>query len=177
MNENFEELNNIIDMIKVNKERSSFSINQLKIKHYYWNSSDEINAGMPISTSIELNCKYDYENQKLLWAKTIEHEYLDFGDYKEHNINRYTIPLENQENIIKEIEKYDLRNLGNNYFSDIEPNNFTHWELTYNNYFKISGTYDQEIEEFKKISKLLKFKEEIIIETKKIKDKLTMINS
>ena len=36
---------------------------------------------------------------------------------------------------------------------------FFRWELTYNYHFKIVGTYDQEIKEFKEISDLLGFGE------------------
>ena len=41
-----------------------------------------------------------------------------------------------------------------------------------NNYFKIVGTYDQNIEEFEKISDILNFKKIIADEDKKIQDKL-----
>ena len=40
------------------------------------------------------------------------------------------------------------------------------------NYFKIVGTYDQNIEEFEKISDILNFKKIIADEDKKIQDKL-----
>lgn len=37
----------------------------------------------------------------------------------------------------------DLRVLRNNYFSDDEIQWYSHWELEYNYYFKISGTFER----------------------------------
>ena len=45
--------------------------------------------------------------------------------------------MENSYDLIKNLESCDLRDLKNNYFTEENPERFTHWELTYNNYFKI----------------------------------------
>ena len=94
---------------------------------------------------------------------SLEESYKDSTDTYEEKIDG---------NIIKELEIYDLRNLKNNYFTDKNPERFTHWEVEYNYYFKIVGTYDQEPEEIKKISEILNFKQIIEEETNKIKKKL-----
>jgi len=174
MNNEFDDFSNIIDdEIKIEREKKTFELTQLKLEHYHWNSGD-IDVGMPVTTSLELKCEYNFESQKLDWKKTISHTYLSLEDYHNHTTSSYTEIIENF-NIIKEIEKYDLRGLKNNYFTDENPDRFTHWELTYNNYFKISGTYDQEIEAYVKISELLGFKEIIETETKKIQEKLEQL--
>ena len=57
--------------------------------------------------------------------------------------------------MLKFLENNDLRNLKNNYFSDDKVQRNPHWELEYNNYFKISGTFDQEPKEIKKVISIL----------------------
>ena len=52
------------------------------------------------------------------------------------------------------------------------PHNYSHWELSYNYYFKIAGTYDQEIPEFKRISEILNFEAIMKQEQEKIKEKI-----
>ena len=41
-------------------EQIPFSINQLKITHFHWNSG-EIKEGTPIRTSVELKSEFDFE--------------------------------------------------------------------------------------------------------------------
>ena len=171
MKNEYDDFGNIItDNIKIERENRPFELTQLKLEHYHWNSG-EFDIGMPVTTSIELKCEYNFESQKKEWKKTISHTYLSLEDYHNHTTESHVENIEDF-SLIKEIEKYDLRNLKNNYFTDEDPERFKHWELTYNNYFKISGTYDQEIEAYLKISELLDFKRIIKIETKKIEEKL-----
>ncbi len=155
--------------VTIEREIDEFKITQLKVEHFYWSSGD-IDAGMPVSTSIELTCEYNFQSEKLEWKKTITHNYLSLENSYEVSSNKYTSILEDSDQIINSIEKYDLRKLKNNYFSESNPERFTHWELTYNEYFKIVGTYDQEINEFVQISELLNFKKIINDETNKIRN-------
>lgn len=171
MNNDF---NNTINNIQAINEKNVFKINQLKLEHFYWNF-DNIDIGAPITTSIELTCYYNYETEKLEWKKTISHTYLSLENCTKHTTDTYDEKIENPDELIKAIELYDLRDLKNNYFTEKEPENFSHWELTYNTYFKIVGTYDQIIIEFEKISRLLQFKEIIKQETQKIRKKLETI--
>ena len=168
MNNQIDDFESVIDDVKVERNRSSFTINQLKIEHFYWQSGD-IDTGYPISTSIELSCNYNFNLQKNEWTKTVSHTYYKSIDSKETNV--YSEKLEN-DNIVKLIEQIDLRDLNNNYFTEEAPERFTHWEITYNYYFKIVGTYDQDIEAFKKISEILHFKDIMNAETKKIQSQL-----
>lgn len=161
-----DEFENAINDVEVKRESTEFKITQLKIEHFYWNSG-EIDGGMPVSTSIELTCEYNYQLNKLDWKKTVVHNYRDFDNYYEVLNNKYTSVFDDEQ-IINTIEKYDLRSLGNNYFTDENPERFTHWEITYNSYFKIVGTFDQEISEFSKISDLLDFKDIMKKELEKI---------
>lgn len=174
MNEIFDDFSDVLNNISIEREKTKFEITHLKLKHYYWNE-EERNINMPISTSIELTCRYDFENNKLIWKKTISYTYQNLNNCYENQTNSYTEELYDSDKIINEIEKYDLRELKNNYFTDKEPNNFTYWELTYNNYFKIVGTYDQEIEAFKEISNILNFKKIIKEVPKKIEDELKQL--
>ncbi|MDE6140964.1 MAG: hypothetical protein K2G03_00020, partial [Bacilli bacterium] len=141
--------NDIWDIKKDDDEiidRKKFKINQIKLEHFYFNSGEK-DAGMPISTSLELSCYYNYDVQSLLWKKNIVHNYVSLEDGLSVSTDSYEEEI-NASELIKELEKYDLRELKNNYFSDSDLEQFTHWEITYNNYFKIVGTYDNEIEEF-----------------------------
>ena len=150
-----------IKNIKVERERKEFKLAQLKLEHFYFNSGD-IDDGMPVSTSIELVNKYNFEEKKEKWQKTISHTYINLGNESNEETNTYEEVLENEE-IIKELEKYDLRDLNNNYFTEEAPEKYSYWTLSYNYKFKIVGTYDQEIDEFKNIKNILGF-EEIIKE-------------
>lgn len=171
MNNEYDDFSGAIDNIQIDRTRPEFELNQLKLEHHHW-SSGEIDVGMPITTSVELTCNYNFEKEKLEWKKTISHTYLSLENDKEQNTDNYDEQIENPDEIIKEIEKNDLRELKNNYFTEENPERFTHWELTYNNYFKIVGTYDQNVVEFDKISDILNFKNIIDEETKKVQDKL-----
>ena len=148
-----------------------FKLTQLKIEHYYL-SFDNIEAGAPISTSVELTCEYSYEADRLNWNKTISHKYRSFDNYEQECIDSYTENFEMSENILSKIEFNDLRNLKNNYFSEEEPDNLTHWEITYNNSFKIVGTYDQLIPEVELIGDLLGLKMIMNQELKKVHEKI-----
>jgi len=169
MNDNFEDIIN--ENIEIKRNNNPFKISQLKLTNYYWNSGD-IDVGMPISTSVELNCKYNFDKEILEWTKKVSHTYLSLYDTFEEVTDTYVDKLQNAEEIISKLEEHDLRNLNNNYFTDENPERFTHWEITYNTYFKIVGTYDQELDIFKKFSELLDFKKIMDEELKKVEDKL-----
>ena len=171
MNNESDDFSSVIENVKVERKRNPFEINQLKIEHFYWDY-DNIDVGAPVSTSVELICNYNYEEEILEWNKIISHTYLSIDNDSNYTTDTYQEKIENPDKLIKKIEKYDLRDLKNNYFTEEEPERFTHWELTYNNYFKIVGTYDQDIKEFKEISKLLNFKGIIKEEVNKIQEKL-----
>lgn len=171
MNNEFDDFSNAIDNIKVDRKKSAFEISQLKIEHFHWNSGD-IDVGMPITTSIELACNYNFKKEKLEWKKIVSHTYLSLKNYKDSTTDTYEEEIANPDGLIKKLENYDLRELKNNYFTEENPERFTHWELTYNHYFKIVGTYDQIVSEFEKISDILNFKKIIDDENKKIQNKL-----
>ena len=157
--------NEAIKDIKVEKEVTKFKLEQLKLEHFYIDDED-IDNNTPISTSIELTSKYNFETNKNEWKKKVSHTYIDLNS--DDNTNSYEEVLENEE-LIRQIEKYDLRNLKNNYFTEEAPERYTYWVLTYNNKFKIVGTYDQEIDEFINIRNLLNFKEIMNEELNKLK--------
>lgn len=151
-------------------EQIPFSINQLKITHYHWNSG-EIEVGTPIRTSVELKSEFDFETNKLRWFKTVTHQYYKLtwenGSEKQSYTEEVNIP-----EIISSLNKIDLRNLKNNYFSETIPERYTHWEIKYNYYFKIVGTYNNEIEEFKEICYLIDFEKILNEELDKVDKKI-----
>ncbi len=171
MNNEFDDFSNAIGNVNVERNKNTFKISQLKIEHFHWNSGD-IDVGMPVTTSVELTCNYNFEKEKLEWKKTISHTYLSLDNDKEYTTDTNDEEIENPDELIKIIENYDLRELKNNYFTEENPERFTHWELTYNHYFKIVGTYDQNVFEFEKIRDILDFKKIIDIEIKRIQNKL-----
>ncbi len=129
--------------------REPFKLSQLKYTKYHW-MSGEIVDGCPITTSIEIKPEM-LENK---WKVNIIHKYMMEDDYEEKTINKqYELP--NQETILEILENNDLRDLKNNYFSNDKIQRYSHWELEYNNYFKISGTFDNEPEQVKKIISIL----------------------
>ncbi|MFA5602114.1 MAG: hypothetical protein WDA21_00020 [Bacilli bacterium] len=157
--------------IKETENNIPFKINKLKLVHYYFNDGDMI-KGEPIKTSIEIKGIYDFEKQKVKWIKTVSHTYYSFTGHDKETTDSYSIDLDENHFLISELEKNDLRNLKNNYFTEADPERLTYWEIWYNYYFKIVGTYDREVEEFKKISKLLDLKQIITSECNRVKDKL-----
>lgn len=135
--------------------QKEFKIIQLKFEHFHFYDGD-ITVGMPISTSIELACNYSFEKGKLDWKKIIKHSFFS-NEYPNKKSEIVYDEVLNDEKLIAKLSNYDLRPLGNNYYTDIVPDNYSHWELSYNNYFKIAGTYDLMPLEVKEISKLLDF--------------------
>lgn len=108
--------------------------------------SGEIVNGCPITTSIEIKPEMLSNN----WKVIILHTYMMENNYEERTIKKeYNLP--SQDVILEILKENDLRNLKNNYFSNDKTQRFSHWELEYNNYFKISGTFDQEPKEIKKV--------------------------
>ena len=155
---------------KSETKKEPFKLTQLKLECFHW-IYDEKEPGMPITTSIELECTYNYEKQKTEWTKKVIHKYVSFEDRHDCSVvSNFSVLKEDK--IIKEIEKYNLRELKNNYFTEEEPECFRHWELRYNYYFKISGTFDQEIDEYEKISQLLEFNQIIKSKVRKVQEEL-----
>ena len=113
MDNTFDDFDGAIDDINVERKKNKFELVQLKLEHYYFNSGD-IDAGMPLSTSIELSCNYNFEKAKLEWTKIVSHTYLSLNNPHENVTDTYTEEVSNIEQLIREIEKYDLRDLKNN---------------------------------------------------------------
>ena len=163
--------NNIPNNAKAEHIRKPFKLTQLKLEIFHLNDG-ELDLGMPISTSIELNSNYNYEAQILEWEKTISHTYISSNGVSELKTSEYKEKDNNISSIIEKIEKLDLRNLGNNYYTEDAPNDFSHWEITYNNYFKIVGTMDQYVKEYNIINDLLDMNKTIRTEISKVKKQM-----
>lgn len=129
--------------------REPFKLSQLKYTKHHWMSGEIVN-GCPITTSIEIKPKM-LGNK---WKVSIIHKYMLEDNHEKKAINKeYDLP--SQETVLEILESNDLRDLKNNYFSDDKIQRYSHWELEYNYYFKISGTFDQEPEEVKKVVSVL----------------------
>ncbi len=141
-----EEKENAIDNTS---NREKFKLSQLKYTKYHWMSGEVVN-GCPITTSIEIVPEMLGEK----WKVNVIHKYMLENNYEVKTINKQ-YDLQNQKTKLEILENNDLRDLKNNYFSDDKIEGYTHWELEYNYYFKISGTFDQEPKEIKKVESIL----------------------
>lgn len=143
--------NNSLIEETISEGRVPFRIFQLKYTMYHFNTGFK-SKGTPITTSIEL--VNDMSENK--WKMNVIHKYvLENADGQASITKQYD--LQDQEKTLQMLESNDLRNLKNNYFSDNQLERYSHWELEYNNYFKISGTFDKEPEEVKNIVDILGF--------------------
>lgn len=135
--------------INASSNREAFKLSQLKYTKHHWMSGEIVN-GCPITTSIEIKP----EMLSNRWKVDIVHKYMLEDNHEKKVINKqYDLP--NEKAILGILEKEDLRDLKNNYFSDDKIQKYSHWELEYNYYFKISGTFDQEPKEVKKVVSVL----------------------
>ncbi len=135
--------------INASSNREAFKLSQLKYTKHHWMSGEIVN-GCPITTSIEI--KPEMLSNK--WKVNIVHKYMLEDNHEKKVINKqYDLP--NEKAILGILEKEDLSDLKNNYFSDDKIQKYSHWELEYNYYFKISGTFDQEPKEVKKVVSVL----------------------
>ena len=139
-----------------------FELKQIKLSHYHFNNGN-YSKGMPIITSLELLL----DNDKTI--KKISHEYIYDEINRLTKINSYE-EIINNTSIFKSLELYDLKNLKNNYYTDYGIEKLSHYEINYNYMFKIVGTYDNEINEYKDICDILGFKELINDEIIKAKN-------
>lgn len=169
MIENNEDFSSVLN-INVERKKEKYKLYNIMFIHYYFNSGD-IEVGNPIFTSVELKSNYNYEMQKLEWNKIIKHSYYGYNDNFESIINEREEKLSDFE-LITELENIDLRDYKNNYFTDSDTDRFTHWEIHYNDYFSIVGTYDQEFKEVNKIKEILDVKNIIQEEIEKVKNEI-----
>lgn len=151
--------------INASSNREAFKLSQLKYTKHHWMSGEIVN-GCPITTSIEI--KPEMLSNK--WKVNIVHKYM-LEDTHEEKVISKQYDLQNEKAILEILGKEDLRNLKNNYFSDDKVQKYSHWELEYNYYFKISGTFDQVPEEVKKVISVLNC-ENIINESLKKVDEI-----
>ncbi len=132
-------------------------LDQIKYECFF-STVDAPYSGMPINFSVDLRSKFDIKSRKRIWIKTILCSFISYQNINEKETRKREEKLENSTEIIKRLEEIDLRNLKNNYFTDFIPEKFSRWELTYNHYFKVVGTFDREVEEIKEVSKILDVK-------------------
>ncbi len=149
--------------------KEPFELSHLKYTKYHW-MSGAISDGCPITTSIEIN----REMLSNKWKVNIIHKYMLAKEHEEKIIShQYDLP--NQEIVLKTLENNDLRNLKNNYFSDDKIESYSHWEVEYNYYFKIAGTFDLEPDEIKEVVNVLNCNKIIEEELLKVEKKFNHI--
>lgn len=146
------------------KEKETFKLNMIKLSHHHY-FKDDAYDGMPIITSVQIDKKDDK------YLKTVKHIYVDTSAFNNVNMSYYTEEIENGDDLFSIFEKYDLKNLKNNYFTDTDKERYQYYEIDYNDTFKIVGTYDNEIIEYKDFCDILNFKDIIKEEIRKIKEK------
>lgn len=132
-------------------ENEPFKIEELKLEYFYFDSGEKDNV-LPISTSVELTSKYDFNLQRDIWTKRTVHRFRGLNGTVDEEVLSEELK---DDSLIQRLEKYDLRDLKNNYFSESKPERYSRWELSYNYLFKIVGSGDIVIEEYKELSDLL----------------------
>ena len=144
MNDDFED---VINNTEVVIKQKPFDLYKIKVNYCHWFSGD-IMIGQPVRTSLILN---RYEKSKI-----IEHSYYGYEDSHEIVTDVEKNDFPDCDKLFNKLKNIDLRNLKNNYFTNSNPESFRHWEVEYNDYFKISGTFDQMPEEITNIFDILK---------------------
>ena len=142
-------LNNLNSELEHKHNEEKFELVHLKYTVFHW-MSGAIANGDAIETSIEIGPEMFGDK----WKLNVIHKYILESDFNGKSIKEQ-YDLNNQDEIIKLLENNDLRNLKNNYFSNDKIQRYSHWELEYNNYFKISGTFDNQPEQIKNIVNIL----------------------
>ncbi|MBR1416736.1 MAG: hypothetical protein IJ572_02840 [Bacilli bacterium] len=170
MNSKFDDFSDLLnENLEIKSNRNPFNITQIKLEYYHFMSGD-IDFGTPTTTSIELVAEYDFNRQKMIWNKIVSHSYYGFNSNYSQETITYKEEIDNS--IIEQLEKIDLRNLKNNYFTDSNPQRFSHFELNYNYFFKIVWTKDQELDELSQIIEILDFDNIIKEEIRKVNEKM-----
>ena len=76
----------------------------------------------------------------------------------------------------QKLEKYNLKDYKNNYYTQDPEENSEYWQIEYNDKFKITGTYDSQIDILILLINFLDFSKIKKFESEKIKMKLEEIN-
>ncbi len=125
----------------------------VRLTKYY--SSNKVNEGTPISTSIQIVKGYDKVNKKELGNKIVKHLYYS-GENLEVKEKVIINEINNYKEIMHNLDSLNLHKLKNNYYTDKCPDCLEHWELEYD-MFKIVGTYNNYIKKLKKVEDILDF--------------------
>jgi len=121
-------------------ERDKFELTQLKVSNYYLYEKDH-NIGQVVSNSIEI-----IDNKMIITINYIDNNLEEVIDVFDKNIEL---------DIINELEKIDLREINNNY---VYEDNGNYWSIEYNNKFKICGDFNNIIDEYSNIIKIIDYK-------------------
>lgn len=153
---------------------NSYKIRQIKYTKYHF-MSGKIYLGCPIITFVEIKKEFDFTSKKEIIKKIVTHKYYcDENSYKvKENITEEILA---EQSILEKVADVNLVDLRNNYFTDKNPERFSHWEIEYNNRFKIVGTFDQELDEVKMIKELLDFENIEKVELDKAKMEILSSN-
>ena len=139
-----------------------FKLKEIKLSHCHFNNGN-YSKGMPILTTLELILEDNHI------VKNVYHEFVFDEEKKITKKNTYQ-EIINDISLFNSLNIYNLKELKNNYYTDYGIEKLSHYELSYNYMFKIVGTYDNEIDEFKDICDILGFKELINDEIIKAKN-------
>lgn len=122
---------------------------RLKLVHKHFNTG-KLYDDCPLETSIELTNTEDKP------IGLIEQLYYN-GKTKKIDKKQIKYECKGVDKIFEKVKLLELNNLKNNYYTEEIPQCYSSWTIEYNT-FKIMGTYDNEIDEFKELSKILNFK-------------------
>lgn len=137
--DNFDDFSDLLGMKK--NMNNKCNIYELKLTYNYFNDGDITDK--PIKTSIEI-----------LEDTTIITNSYNNGESDEiEKINKDNTIL------LKKLSDMNFLDYKANYFTDLTPEKYEYWEISYNYKFKIVGTFDQRIELWDKLFNLFNFKD------------------
>lgn len=165
----YDDFNNI-DFSKIERINYEVKINNITLTHFYQDLGEKY-AGKPIKTSIKL------EKVNNVWKEIIIHYYLDFQDLETIKENITEIENIKIAEFIQNLEKYNLKDYKNNYYTQDPEENPEYWQIEYNEKFKIVGTYNEEIDILKELISFLNFSEIKNSIITKLKTNLQEINN
>ncbi|MBQ6539078.1 MAG: hypothetical protein IJL76_02240 [Bacilli bacterium] len=133
-------------------KNNNYKITDLNFTHYY---DDTELGGSSCFTELRIISDYDYIERRFNFKGRITHAYRDYNDEFDIKTIEKSIDITNE--LVEEINKLNLEELRNNYYNPELKREY--WVINYNKLFYIVGTYDNLVDEIKRLLELINYKE------------------